>query len=63
MNLIKTIPGVLINLDQVWMVEITSDKILFHYAPGAGMVHQVEKKRLPEGEWERITKAIQEKSA
>jgi len=60
MNLIKTRPGVIINLDQVWMIEINPDRILFHSI--GEKRHDLEKKHLPEGEWDTIKKQIEGKA-
>jgi hypothetical protein len=61
MYLLQTRQGSIINLDQVWMIEILADQIHIHPAARSEAVHVVEKKYLPEGEWERITEAIYEK--
>jgi len=60
MNLLKTKPGAIINLDQAWLIEVVTDRFLFRFVNGND--HEVLKKNLPEGEAERIEKAILAKS-
>lgn len=56
MNLLKTKPGIIINLDQIRLIEVQPDRFLFHFV--GGLSHEVPKKYLAEGEEERIDKAI-----
>ena len=56
---IEILPGVFINLDQIEMIDILSDKILFHGVNGK--MHELLKKNLPDQEWEKIKKQIEGK--
>ena len=61
MNLLKTKPGAIVNLDQIWLIEAVADRFLFRFVNGND--HEVLKKDLPEGEPQRIEKAILGKTA
>jgi hypothetical protein len=61
MNLLKTDPGDIVNLDQTWLIQNLTDRFLFRFVNGND--HEVLKKHLPEGEADRISKSILDKTA